>query len=200
MRPALVLLLATIWLPSAESLAPNVAKSIAKVQIPTGRCSAFSPMPRVWVTKLHCAEDGYEFKILGEKAEFVKEDIDLDLLLLTGPVVPSIRVAKTEPNLGDQITLFGWPLAWDDAASYISYGHMSALGVWRDADKYGNHFDHQQHLNAVDGTCYFGMSGGPAVNRRGEVVGVIDSFSQNPPIPIAYITPLKDLRKFLGLT
>ena len=190
------LLSAAMWWPSGNNPDPRVVKSVAMVSVSDGRCTAFSPLPHVWVTKLHCADDSYSFKILGETAEFVKEDADLDLLLLHGPVVPSIKIAKKELAPGEAVTMFGWPVGWNEAPPYISHGHMSAVGLWPNMPDGVP----PSRLNAIDGTCYFGMSGGPAVDKHGEVVGVIDSLSTEPPIPIAYITPLKELRKFLGLT
>jgi hypothetical protein len=188
----LIFMLATTWL-HAGSVVAEALKSIALVQTIDGICTAFSPAPTLWVTKLHCADDDYKFKVRGEDAEFLSEDKNLDLLLLRGPIVPAIKIAKEESELGDPLAMFGWPVHWSDQVPYISYGHVSAVGISRS-------YQHKQaRLNAVDGSIYFGMSGGPAINSKGEVVGVIDGLSVDPPIPIAYITPLKELRKFLGL-
>jgi hypothetical protein len=191
-----LILLVTAWSRAGNPVADAV-KSVALLETTGGTCTAFSPAPSIWVTKFHCADDDYKFRIRGETAEFIREDRNLDLLLLRGALVPAIKIAKEESELGDPLVMLGWPSGWDDSVPYISYGHMSALGLWRNSTSSQRS---RAKVNAVDGTSYFGMSGGPAINSNGEVVGVINSISLTPPIPIAYITPLKELRKFLGLT
>jgi hypothetical protein len=192
-------LMASIWGLRAVTGNPvtDDLKSVAMVELVDGQCTAFSPEPHLWVTKSHCARSGYKFKIRGEVAEFVKEDKDQDLLLLHGPVVPSIRIAKREVEIGDSLVLFGWPMAWgEEHPPFISHGYMSTLGLWTSLTP---GLKKRVRMNVVDGVSYFGMSGGPVTNKRGDVVGVIDSLSITPPIPIAYITPLSELREFLGL-
>jgi len=133
------------------------------------------------VASLVNSPDSYDLKILNDSGEslsgeIIKIDVINDLALINSRVDVShyLRIAPEEPIQGDEIIAVGNPL---------DLGQMVVPGTWN------GEVSHRFHrLINFSGALNPGMSGGPAVNRQGEVVGVnVAGFGNN----LSLLVPLE---------
>jgi hypothetical protein len=175
--------------------------SVAHLVGEEGHCTATSVMPGRWLTAGHCQLDHFAD---GNEALEVKQDLKADLRLVTGPIAPPFKVAKSEPEIGEEVVLIGWTdiyfelLAYEAPKPIVFFGHVQVIDA---------HLDYKDESgdNAVEGQRNFfgagggpGMSGGPILNRKGELVGMSDAFVRAPGFSMVSPT-VKSIRKFLGL-
>jgi hypothetical protein len=102
--------------------------------------------------QLHVTEVlGYQY--------FSDFDSDFDVAVLRGrDIAPALRLAREEPEAGHWTMIVGWPSLHDEAYQSVAIGAVT--GVMRD------------RTIVSDAQSQRGMSGGPVLNSRGEVVGV----------------------------
>jgi serine protease Do len=102
--------------------------------------------------QLHVSELlGYQY--------FSDPDTDFDVAVLTGrDIAPALKLAREEPKAGHWVMITGWPSLHSEGYQSVVIG--SVTGVLRDR-------------NIVsDAQSQKGMSGGPVINSRGEVIGI----------------------------
>ncbi len=129
-------------------------------------------------------------------AEVVAVDLGHDLALLRVPArdVPynALTLAEKSPPPGEEVFLFGAPI----------YRHAVLLrgSVARDNTTFEYYEDHYNEVTHLSATVPIGMSGGPWLNTRGEVVGLNSAvMSQNSlPVGVAFSIPLPALRTLLA--
>lgn len=103
---------------------------------------------------------------------------------------PELSVASVPPAVGDDVYLLGTPI--------FRHAVMTRGMVARDApafEWYGNRYVEIVH---VDATTISGMSGGPWLNGRGEIVGVQSGLMpKSAAAGIAFMAPHKAVRNLL---
>lgn len=160
-------------------------------------CTSVSVAVNRWLSVAHCQD----IKAFGDgtAVEDVKIDAVKDLRLTTGPVAEPIPMAHDEPQLGETVWLFGWTdvygalLNWVAPKPIMFTGHIAVLDV------NVNFADVKiEHANLILDGGGPGMSGGPVLNARGELVGIVQALSEHPSIVMMSPT-VKTIRQFLGL-
>lgn len=119
-------------------------------------------------------------------ARVIKRQVDgeaydgLILLEIPAGTGPIIKLAPQEPRVGDPVVTFG---------NVDRSGNRVALR--RSVAGYG--VGGGEKIMAIDGALVHGMSGGPVINERGELVGINQSVASG----IGLATRLKEIREFL---
>jgi S1-C subfamily serine protease len=158
-----------------SAVAERVQKSIVFVETKNGRCTGFvvhsdrrskdgEPVDLV-LTAAHC--DGPELLADQRPATVVNKNEKKDLLVLEVEDTerPFLQVAKSDPKQGDEVVSYGFGYGLDrpmlrrsmisDDKTYIPEGGIGGP------------------LMATDISFVPGMSGGPVVNEKGEVVMMV---------------------------
>lgn len=112
----------------AAAPAPPRVEPIQKlVRGERGLCTTWNVAPNRWVTDDHCVKEGggmfdeedehyvYDFTIAGKPAKLVKAEPAYDLALLVSQDLVSVplKVAKDKPDIGDPVTIVGFPRMWE---------------------------------------------------------------------------------------
>lgn len=148
------------------------------------------------VTAAHCVEDAthvlvgfrpdqnahrrfpraYTFQVL--YADPVQDIAVLDPRSLRLPPHSTLSVAAAAPRAGESVWLIGHPLGLTFS---VTRGIVSAPSRNDCSDLLCELLDgEKQHWTQVDAGVFFGNSGGPAVNRRGQLVGVASFLAATP--------------------
>ncbi|MFI5321173.1 MAG: S1C family serine protease, partial [Myxococcota bacterium] len=117
-----------------------------------------------------------------------KRDVAL-LLLERPPAVAPLTLSSVPVGTGDTIYLIGTPL--DEALS-----HSVSRGILSAEREFGG-----QRLYQTDAAANPGNSGGPALNERGDVIGLTVSGAvtdSGAPVKIAFLIPIDDAMRALG--
>jgi S1-C subfamily serine protease len=121
----------------------------------------------------------------------VKEDKDKDLALLLLPKqgIPAhgiARIADEMPALGEAVEVIGTP-----TGNYFTLSHGYVAAVRED------YHDRKGTFLQVSGNgIYFGNSGGPAYNEKGELVGIADFLSMRLPGSVFFVA-VPELKEFI---
>lgn len=180
---ALALLVLTAPAVSQPSNAISKAHlSSVQVLAPHDEQTSFCTGVVVGVTRVltaeHCVPKNNDGVLVeGKPARVVKKDILLALLDVSEPLQrPILKLAADEPKLGALIIAFGF------------------------VDMRGTKLTLQRHVAGandgytfVDGPLESGMSGGPAVNEAGELVGI----NQAANTVAGFLSKVKAIREFL---
>lgn len=99
-----------------------------------------------------------------------KTEPDLAILRFTGDqpdetTYPSLNIASDEANYGDNVAIVGYP---EGAGLFVTSGTISKTAHQLSSWGYGSFYMTDAAINS-------GNSGGPMVNNKGEVVGVVES-------------------------
>ncbi len=143
--------------------------------------------PRTVVTCYHVAENG----IIGMESptecwraldlKFYPED---DIAFITVPERPEVEpmaLATFPPKLGEEVYCYGYAMG-------------SLLGVTK-----GEIFFMAPNMYLADMTVIPGMSGGPVVNNKGEVLGMAQAF-MGQGRPLAKIIPIETIKQYYNLS
>lgn len=163
-----------------RGLLPRYLQSIALVLTDSGTGTAFAveatPSGTLLITSSHVVEGAHGVRLrIGEsepvEARVVADDPEVDLALLevTGLSLPTLPLAQTDPGVGTDVAVVGYPLAdrlqsvGMGAQPSLSKGVLSAI-----RQKEGG------SVLQVDVPVNPGNSGGPAFDwETGEVIGVV---------------------------
>jgi S1-C subfamily serine protease len=141
-------------------------------------CAGFvADAARGWVvTAKHCVDEGSEIFVDHELSEVIRTNDQYALLKITPMSKPPLEVRKDHVAIGEHLTMVGFGFG-----EYTAVGRALA-GYIEDGDTL-----------ITDGPLYPGMSGGPAVDEAGRVVGVNQASSEL----IGIISGADSLRDFL---
>lgn len=131
--------------------------------------SSINEKQRYWLTAAHCVEDmELVYYVAGEKATVVMRDVLNDLAILQTPTqtAPALDLAKKGPEVEDRVTVAGYPFGYPDP--FLTLGTVANPST-KFTDEPG--FDRPFMLFQVAGAP--GSSGSPVVNRKGDLVSVI---------------------------
>ncbi len=116
-------------------------------------------------------------------AEALSTTVDLAVLPRLGNPRGTVRLARREPSVGEEVVAIGAP---EGLTNTVSNGIVSA---YRDVEG--------RRMMQITAPLSEGSSGGPVLNRRGEVVGVtvaVYEGGQN----LNFAVPLEDVRAIVG--
>lgn len=155
-------------------------------------CSATSIGVGKWLTEAHC-EMNEESTLNGEKVVVLRVDKGSDLMTVSGPIAPIVPISRREPELGEAVTMMGWPHTWAHEMPLMFFGRMQLENQTMGIEDWPAHQVNMFHEGGGPG-----MSGGPIFDAAGELIGVIEAEGQYPSVSIVSPT-VKVIRKFLGL-
>ena len=118
-------------------------------------------------------------------------DVALLKVELTGKTLPAAELSKQEPAIGEQILAVGYPASTDQVTDFsldpaVKSGTISAKQVWK-----------TQRLLQISAPTSQGMSGGPTVDMKGQVLGVISFNPQDEQQPFNFIAPVQGITELL---
>ena len=130
-------------------------------------CTAFSisKQHRGWMTVAHCIpppEAGIALYIDGHAAHVVRVDTNIDLAILQTPSwqpVNELKFAKNAPRIADTLEVLGY--GWGKTVPFYFVASVTMVEV----DFFRSH-------TVITTVAMGGISGSPAVDRSGRVVGV----------------------------
>jgi S1-C subfamily serine protease len=145
----------------------DVLASITRIDVQMGEsagtCTAFSVDQALgrFVTANHCAQGtvrhgGITFAVIARD-----EDADLVLLQTDRGSLPALKLGS-QPKTGDSLLSVGYPLS-SPKPMLLPSMYQGQFDAWADGGNFA----------IFAGNAIPGMSGGPIVNTRGEVVSVV---------------------------
>lgn len=159
------------WTPIAEKL----AQSVVYIETSEGSCTGFviaddergkdkESVDHI-MTAAHC--EGAQMFADQVGARVLWKDTKKDLMVLevadTGK--PALRLAKSNPKVGDEVASYGF--GWGLERPMFRTAHVSDDNTYIPQDGIGGPF------MVIDAQFVPGMSGGPVVNAAGEVVLIV---------------------------
>lgn len=166
-------LMASNWNP----IAIQVQKSISFLENSEGSCTAFSiDSKRDYVlTAAHCLgsdPEGKDILVDQSPVKVISKDSKHDLLVLEvkGIDKPSLRLAKENPKIGDEVASYGYGLGLERPLFRVS--HVSDDKTTIDGSGLPT------NLIAVDTQFVPGQSGGPVVDVNGDLVMIVEAGGQ----------------------
>lgn len=148
----------------AARIGPSVVK-VTNLAITMGG-SGFFVAPNVVLTVFHFTSKASDIEVTLHDgcrvhATVIDEDVANDLALISIPAIGvPITVSRHRPLVGEECLVFGSPLGLNQV---VTSGHIAATG-------YG--FAKYRGFLLVDAPTNPGVSGGPLIDMRGELIGV----------------------------
>jgi hypothetical protein len=181
-KPALALLAAPLLLSNSPETAPVYVDypEIRQVLCDDSAGSAFRVGAGAFVTAWHVASSA-GCKIDGEPIDIVHKDEAHDFVILRTQVLGGgLRIDCGGFVDGEGYAGVGYSHGGDkqEVIAVVSMAGLSALDVW------------MQFTNLWGARFIPGQSGGPVLNKNGEVVGVV--YGYNTAAPLSYSQALKD--------
>lgn len=140
------------------------------------------------LTNYHVIEDKEKIQVLLDdgdlvNAEVVNSDPENDIALLRVDAIrePLALLRENALQRGDEVVVLGYPLVpLQGIEQKATFGRVNALSGLRGDERYAQ----------MDAAIQPGNSGGPMLNRRGEVVGVVSAMlNQLATMQIAGVVP-----------
>lgn len=137
------------------------------------------------VTCQHCIDgDVTAITVSGRHAEVVRQNKLLDVAVVRTELkdAENITLATHAPIVGSDIAILGY--SFGAKRLHMQFGRVSLP------------LDDDGRL-VIDGMAIGGNSGGPAVNARGELVGLTSYVRARGPMHLAYMVPVEQVREFV---
>jgi len=128
------------------------------------------------MTAAHVVKDAEEFevtlrdgRVLKATLAYCAKNIDVGFLKVeVKEPVPFLKINRKLPKLGSDVWVIGHPYGWEPGAAWtISRGIISGQGR-----SFDNFFGEKEMIQA-DAASYPGNSGGPVIDAKGFIVGVL---------------------------
>ena len=154
----------TATAPTADNSSPKVTGTVK------GSGSAFYIAPTMLLTAAHVVEKcGAVAMVDGTQLDIIGIDTSLDMAVLGGATDAGawLRLRATDvPTLGAEVTALGYPYFTSlDQGLTVTNGNISAL----------RGTDGSEHVAMISAPVQPGNSGGPVLNKKGAVVGMVVS-------------------------
>ncbi|HWI65806.1 MAG TPA: trypsin-like peptidase domain-containing protein [Symbiobacteriaceae bacterium] len=159
------------------SLVESAAPAVVSLYLVDGRDRVISQgtgfivdADGVIVTNAHVVDGGYDIKVKFSDGKVVDAEraltdpfLDLAVLSIEGTGYPTLTFAETKPKVGEPVVVIG--NAW-------GYSNSVTVGIVSGVDRPDPY--HMQHYPSLqtDAAINHGNSGGPLLNREGEVVAM----------------------------
>jgi hypothetical protein len=144
---------------------------------------------KLWMTAAHCLMVPKPWLIEGEIAQAVMVDPDRDLAILRTQIVraPAVPLATNPPRFEEEVKLYQYPFG------------VPIIGVGRVANPdvvfpFGPQPQLRRMLIAVVGEK--GASGGPVLNKRGELVSIVQIVAFSSVMGGATLSSLERYRRY----
>jgi serine protease Do len=161
-------------IPTAKNLYADYSDAVFFLQTADGgHCSSFHIGEGIIVTAAHCIESNGIGVVIRptpdleiENPQVLLDDDISDIAILSVPEVSSYASLSLggTPEIGERLVTIGFPGYWHTKT--LDVGYVIGTGDWKDIPiVYGS------------GNVYPGESGGPVLDERGWVVGVVSRIS-----------------------
>jgi len=155
-----------------------------------GDCTAFSinQAHHFYLTAAHC--NGVDMRLGGYPVQIMLIDELKDLLVLQVPQLdqPILKLATKPVKMGQEVAAYGFEYGWPEP--FIKHG---LVGVPHLVNKtFGN-----RDLTMFNFSDIVGMSGGPVVDTKGNVVSIVQQANRDGQASIG--ADLDTLRKVVGI-
>lgn len=117
-----------------------------------------------WVSASHCVTDIEGLHIGSNVATVIAVDKNIDIAILDGEPAPGFDLAYYAPRIGAPVIMWGFPFGWPQAIYRVG-----AYSADYDAKETG------VPLSIIQVPAAPGDSGGPLLNDRLQVVGVVQA-------------------------
>lgn len=195
------LLLAFSLLTPVTAKSPEILHSIAPVTMnphpdSVAGCTAtfIGTARKLWLTAGHCIGPIHAFYFVDRHpTQVLAQDVHRDLALLMAIdeyVVPSVEFGE-RPSVGDQLKVAGFPLS--------SRSPFYFEGILNN-ERYSPAMSEGVGYSFVDVRVGQGMSGGPVIDGKGKLVGVVQIGTCTTPgmfCELTGISPWSELKSFL---
>ena len=199
-----------MWASSIPALAMDWSRAFEKARYSIvallhdgGNCTAFSinETDKYFFTAYHCINEdrnmllwketipNYVFQGTFRVRRVVKKSLELDLAILEADYGMIAMVPGKEPQRGQELASIGY--AFSESEPFILSSIVASV---KDANAYGQ----KRRIVLKDNQDLSGMSGGPVIDRRGEVVTMVQQgLTVNGQVSnIAYGTSIKQIKEF----
>jgi S1-C subfamily serine protease len=130
------------------------------------------------LTAEHCVVEGRPVVVDGAPSEIIRKDDEFALVSIPPTTKPAIALATREPDYGDDIIGMGFGYGFK---TFMARSVAQLVGG----------------MIGVDGLFAPGMSGGPMVNRQGELVGIVQMNVSGPFYTLGVGSGLDRIKAFL---
>lgn len=190
----LLLVLALYAGPDWALLLPPITKAVPRLEMQ----AEGDPSPSVCsgvvinaeagflVTAAHCVEGkGVAITVSGRHAELVRMNrvLDLAVVRFTPRGESSMLVAVDPPKMGEEIAVVGYPFGSKQTQSQVG--------------RVVNPLEEADGVMRVSIDVIMGDSGGPCINGKGELVGIVSGILYAGPMHLGVIVPLDVVRDFV---
>lgn len=161
----------------------NLSKSSVFLTTESGTCTAFVVNSKATdtingkernvdylLTAAHC--DGGKMYVDNRPAEVVAKDVKKDLMVVRVEDLdrPAVKLAKENPKVGDEVASLGYGYGFERPMFRVA--HIADDDTYIAEQGIGGPF------MTIDASFVPGQSGGPVVNRAGELVMVVQMGTQ----------------------
>jgi len=153
------------------AVAKTIRESIVEISIgEKGACTGFviDDARDYVLTAAHCdnTESGKDLFVDSRPAKVKAKDIKADLMVLFVEDIdrPALKLAKHDPEIGEEIASYGYGWALEKPlfrVAHVSVDNITLEGYER-AQRYG-----------IDASFVGGQSGGPVFNATGEIIMIV---------------------------
>ena len=190
-----LLLLLTFTIPAVAGqdwtdAAAKLRKSIVLIQSEEGTCTGFviDSVRKYVQSAAHCDTEKNKLWVDLVRGNIVSLDTQRDLAVYEvkdlDPKRPALTLAAKDPEVGDRVLSFGFGMALEEP---MARDAMVSSVKLRIPELFGD-------FTAIDAPFVGGQSGGPVVNREGEVVMIVQRASGTTGIGV----PASVIRERMG--
>lgn len=135
--------------------------------------SSINEARHLWLTAAHCVDNDGPMLVMGDPIRVIVRDVVNDIAIVSTPraSAPALRLAKQAPQVQEELRMIGYPFGFPFQVTVR--GWVAALSgvVWEGRPPY----------TLFQITAAPGNSGSAIVNKRGEVVSVLQVTADRMP-------------------
>lgn len=146
-----------------------VVKTIEKLVANICTVSNINEKQRYWLTAAHCVDDrDLVYWVAGERAIVVMRDVLNDLAILQTPTqtAKALDLAGKGPKVEDHVAVAGYPFGYPDP--FITLGTVANTST-----QFTDEGEFARPFAIFEVSIAPGSSGSPVVNRKGDLISVV---------------------------